>query len=75
MALTLSDAETKLAQYLAAEEAVLTGQSYSIAGRSLTRADLEYIQKGVKLWNDRCLEFGADAQGRRVIKGGTPFDG
>jgi hypothetical protein len=39
--ITLAQAEAQLALYLAAEEAVLANQSYEIAGRKLTRADLE----------------------------------
>lgn len=55
--ITLEIAEAKLDQYLTAEEAVLLGQSYEIdtgsGRRKLTRADLEYIQKGIELWNGR----------------------
>lgn len=43
----------KLDEYLAAETAVLSSQSYSIGGRSLTRANLAEIRKGVEVWNDR----------------------
>lgn len=64
--LTLAQAEARLQQYLAAEEAVLTGQSYTIAGRSLTRADLADIQKGIEIWNSRAvtLAAGSSASGR-----------
>lgn len=51
--ITLAQAEAQLAAYLAAETAVLLGQSYEIAGRRLTRADLEAIQAGIKIWSDR----------------------
>lgn len=61
--LTLSQAEARLQQYLAAEEAVLTGQSYTIAGRSLTRADLVDIQKGIEIWNSRAVTLSASAAG------------
>jgi hypothetical protein len=62
--ITLAQAEAQLAAYLAAETAVLAGQSYTIGGRSLTRADLEAIQAGITLWNNRCLTLGASAAGR-----------
>lgn len=45
--ITLAQAEAQLNAYLAAETAVLAGQSYEIAGRSLRRADLDMIQKGI----------------------------
>lgn len=54
--ITLAVAEAKLAEYLAAETAVLLGQSYSIAGRQLTRADLKAIQEGITLWDQRVSE-------------------
>ena len=62
--ITLEQAQAKLAQYLAAEEAVLTGQKYEISGRVLQRADLESIQKGVELWNDRVEKLSARTAGR-----------
>jgi len=52
--LTLAQAEAKLAEYLAAETAVLSGQEVMIDGDRLTRADLARIQAGVTLWNKRC---------------------
>ena len=61
--ITLAQAEAQLALYLAAEAAVLTGQSYTIAGRTLTRADLGAIQKGIDLWNSRAVTLGSAAGG------------
>lgn len=71
--ITLAQAEAKLSQYLAAEEAILTNQSYSIDGRSLTRADLDSVQKGVTLWNMRVkrLSRGGGIRARGV----TPANG
>ncbi len=62
--ITLAQAEAQLALYLAAEQAVLTGQSYEIAGRKLTRADLEAIQKGIELWNARATTLDSAGAGR-----------
>ena len=62
--ITLAQAQTQLNAYLAAETAVLTGQSYEIAGRKLTRADLDSIQKGVTLWNSRVTSLTNQSQGR-----------
>ena len=73
---TLAQAEVKLAQYLAAEEAVLTGQSFEIDSggtrRKFTGADLSAVQAGVALWNRRVLELtrsgaGSGLQVRQVI--------
>ncbi|MEO8153576.1 MAG: hypothetical protein ABI605_10940 [Rhizobacter sp.] len=62
--ITLSQAEAQLALYLAAEAAVLSNQSYEIAGRKLTRADLAAIQQGIKIWNDRAVTLGSASAGR-----------
>lgn len=62
--ITLLQAQTQLDAYLAAETAVLSGQSYEIAGRKLTRADLDSIQKGIESWNARVGTLGNKAQGR-----------
>jgi hypothetical protein len=62
--ITLAQAQAQLTSYLAAETAVLSGQSYEIAGRSLRRADLEMIQKGIAIWNQRVQTLTATASGR-----------
>ena len=43
----------RLNKYLDAEEKVLNGQSYSIGGRTLTRANLKEISEGITLWAAR----------------------
>jgi hypothetical protein len=46
---TLAELQTELATYKTARDAILAGaQSYSIAGRQLTRASLEYIQSKIE---------------------------
>ena len=62
--ITLLQAQTQLDAYLAAETAVLTGQSYEIAGRKLSRADLDSIQTGIKTWNARVVTLSNQAHGR-----------
>jgi hypothetical protein len=47
---TLTFAKARLLEYLTAEQKVLDGQAYQIAGRAMTRADLESIQKGIDKW-------------------------
>ena len=67
-AISLAQAESRLTDYLAAEAAVLGGQSYSIAGRQMTRADLGAIQQGIAIWNGRVKDLAARSSGvRRAI--------
>lgn len=66
--ITQEVAEAKLQEYLDAETAVLTGQSYSIAGRSLTRANLSEIRAGIDTWDSRVKSLALKASGRgRVV--------
>jgi hypothetical protein len=62
--ITLAQAETQLALYLAAEAKVLAGQSYEIAGRRLTRANLVEIQTGITTWDARVKSLSARASSR-----------
>lgn len=59
--ITLAQAEAKLTEYLNAESAVLAGQSYSIAGRQVTRANLKEIREGLSYW---------EAKVKRLNRGG-----
>ena len=45
--------QKKLNTWLAAEEAVATGQSYQIGSRMLTRADLASVRKQIDYWNNK----------------------
>jgi peptidase E len=44
----ITETTTRRAAYVAAEAAILTGQSYSIGNRSLTRADLAEVRAAIK---------------------------
>jgi hypothetical protein len=72
--ITLARAQAQLENYLNAETAVLAGQSYEIAGRKLTRADLQSIQVGIDAWDKRVKELTISAGGRgrarTVVVGG-----
>lgn len=58
--ITLEIAEQRLADYLAAELAVLGGQSYTIMGsRSMTRANLAEIREGIRFWRSEVQELEA----------------
>lgn len=72
--ITLAQAQAQLNAYLAAETAVLSGQKYEIAGRSLQRANLAEIQAGITSWNDRVVSLALRSAGRSrartVVAGG-----
>ena len=68
--ITSSHAEAQLSSYLAAETAVLSGQSYELNGRRVTRANLADIQAGIKIWNQRSQSL---SRGGLLVKGATPI--
>ena len=76
--ITLAQAESQLALWLAASEAVATSQSYSVSGRSLTRADAKEIRENIDYWQAKTVQLDAaassGASARRGIRliGGTP---
>ena len=49
--------------YVAAEKAVLRNQSYSLNGRSLTRADLSDIRAGREQWEAKVAAENAASKG------------
>lgn len=73
--ITLEQAQAKLDTWMAAEDAVASGQEYSIASntgsRSLKRADLAEVREQVKFWNGQVKELSRGSSGMR-IRGGTP---
>lgn len=68
--ITQAQADAQLTAYLAAETAVLAGQSYELNGRKLTRANLAEIQTGIQTWDRRAKGL---ARGGMVVKGATPI--
>lgn len=71
-AITLEQANTQLAAYLAAETQVLLSQSATLEGRSVTKADLASIQTGIKLWSQRINELNARALGNTRCRTVSP---
>lgn len=67
--ITLAQAETKLSEALDAVSAVMTNQSYSVRGRTYTRADLGTLQKAVEFWDKQVRRL--SGSGMRIT-GGTP---
>ena len=52
--------EKKLNTWLAAEEAIATGQRYQIGTMMLTRADLEAVRKEMEYWAEKLAEAEAE---------------
>lgn len=50
--ITITEARNMLAKYIAAEQAVLKNQSYTIGTRTYTRASLTSIRNGRKGWQN-----------------------
>lgn len=67
--ITLAQAETKLSEWITAEEAVQTGQSYRIGDRTLQRADLTMIGDRITFWNKQIIRL---TRGGIRITGATP---
>jgi len=72
----LTKAKERLAAYYEAEMAVLSGQSYKIGTRSMTRADLTEIRAAITSLENAVEELTAQASGRgRRLRGQyTPVD-
>lgn len=49
----MTQATDMLEKYLAAEQAILEGKSYTLAGRSLSMENLSEIRDGRKEWESR----------------------
>ena len=71
--ITAAQANTALTAWIAADAAVATGQSYSIGGRSLTRANAKEIRENIDYWDDKCQELAEDSSGL-IISQVAPSD-
>lgn len=67
--ITVSQAETQLAAWIAADEAVASGQAYSIGNRSLTRANAKEIRENIVFWDKQVKRL---TRGGIRVTGGTP---
>jgi hypothetical protein len=72
--ITLEQAQLMLDTYIAAEVAILANQSYEIAGRKLTRADLRWVIAGREEWNGHVRRLSRVQRGRSrartIVPGG-----
>ena len=68
-AITLEQAQSHLASWMQADEAVSQGQEYSIGGRSLKRVDSKTITDKIKFWSNQCERLqGGRKGGLRVMR-------
>jgi len=67
--ITLIQAQEQLDAYLAASIAVSKGQSYSIDGRALTRANAAEIRNCIEFWDRQVQRL---TRGGIKVIGGTP---
>ncbi|PCJ12484.1 MAG: hypothetical protein COB04_17710 [Gammaproteobacteria bacterium] len=61
--MTLTEIQSMIDFYIAGEKALTKNASYSINGRSYTRADLGQIRKGRQEWEQRKASYLAIQQG------------
>lgn len=73
--ITLEQAQAKLDAWMAADDAVAGGQSYSVAGRSLTRANAAEIRNAIEFWERRVIRLSAGNGGIRVRYGAPNGEG
>lgn len=64
--ITLDQAQAKLDLWMSADDAVAAGQSYSIGGRSLTRANTAEIRTNIEYWESRVVRLSNGSGGIRV---------
>lgn len=60
--MALADDQASLTKYRAALDAIATGQSYEINGRSLSRANLDSVMKTIE-WLERRIAAATDQTG------------
>ena len=75
-AITLETAKKHLVMWLEAESEVAINQSYTIGGKSFTRANLGEIRKQIEYWSNKvqALENIAKRKGRNRVYRVVPRD-
>ena len=66
--ISLDEAKAMLYGWLEAERLVMSGKSYRIGNRQLTRANLDEIREGITYWRKEVakLESGRSGKGMKV---------
>jgi len=72
-AIALSEAQDQLTTWLAASKAVASGQSYSIAGRSLSRVNATEIRQQIDYWESKVNQILRASSGRSRTRYGVNF--
>jgi len=67
--ITAEQAQARLDAWLEADAAVSQSQSYSIAGRSLTRANAAEIRNNIDYWQRKVSQLSRGGSGARVRYG------
>lgn len=67
--ITIAQAQAQLALWIAADTAVASGQSYSIGGRSLTRANAAEITNKIEFWENKLNMLSRSSSGIRARYG------
>jgi len=67
MALDLATAQAQLDAWITANTAVASNQSYTINGRSVTRADAGLILSQINYWQSMVSQFQRQANGEHKI--------
>jgi hypothetical protein len=63
-AITLAEAQSQLAAWLAASKAVANNQSYKIGDRELTRVNAAWINQQILYWEQKVTQLENLAAGR-----------
>ena len=71
---TLSEAQAHLDAWLRADEALATGQSYSIGSRSLTRADAGRVAERIAFWRSEVERLTAGRSAGVRVRRAVPRD-
>lgn len=74
--ITLETAQHHLDAWLEAELSITTGQSYTLRGRTLTRANLTEIRNSIDYWNKKvhALDNAKKTGGRNRVRCVVPRD-
>lgn len=67
--ITLAQAQAQLEAWIVADTAVASGQSYSIGGRSLSRANAAEITNKIDFWERKVVALSRSSGGARVRYG------
>lgn len=72
--ITLAQATAQLQAWLEADAAVARNQAYTVANRSMTRADAAEIRQNIDYWQSKVNELTASSGGGRRVRYGQAAD-